>query len=160
MNQDLKTINEIKKIQNELALLSKLTKQYQEDYQSNQDLILKTIDSSTQQLHTRLKTIKDNHQHQLLLYLGNQYYICPICETIITNHHQQPLKNKYIIDISSYLDESNYQELIKLFILHIRKTIQRYNAIFTKVINQEVYNYLQKQINNNTILSYVKKYHK
>ena len=160
MNQDLITINNIQKIQNELALLSKLSKQYQEDYQPDQEIRLNIINSSIQELKLRLKQVKDNHQHQILLYLGYQYYICPICETLIINPHQGQLKDKYIIDISSYLDTSNRQDLIKLFTLHVRKTIQRYNAIFTMVINQEVYNYLQKQIINNTILSRVKKYHK
>ncbi len=166
MNKDIQTLNNINKIQDELIFLSQLSQKIQEDHQQHIEIKRKIINSSIQDLHEKLQEEKASHSHQLLLYLGRkekkQYYICPICEEVIIRN--QKIKNKYIIDISSYIDniddEMTNHNIVKLIISHVRNTIQRYNKLFTKVIIEEVYKYLQNQIDNQSLIIRAKKHRK
>ncbi len=159
MDENLATINNINKIEDELKLLFKLEQKYRAD---NNQIRLNIIKLSIEDHQKKLKLAQNNHSHQLLFYLGHQnnshYYICPICEALIIDPDEKQLKDKYTIEIVPYLTSPEKQVCVKQFVAYTRKIIQRYNSLFTQVTNEDIYNYLQKQITSNNLATKLKKF--
>lgn len=153
MEKDLITINNIKSLKENINLLHTLAVQYQSNYPK-----IKHIEELINQYENQITKEKEKHNHNLILYLGkkdhDEIYFCPICESYLINPLSEQIKDKKILEVSSLLSTSLSEQDIAAY---IREVIFRYHHNFTKLIIEDIYQYLQNTLKDNTKFSSNKK---
>ncbi len=153
MEKDLITINNIRILMKNIDLLQTLAIQYQSSYSK-----LKLTEQTIEQYNQQLIKEKEHHNHNLILYLGmkeqKETYFCPICENYLINPKLDQIKDKKIIDVSSLISKSLSEQDIASY---VRKVIFRYHKIYTKLIIEDIYQYLQSNLKDDAKVKQIKK---
>lgn len=142
MEKDLITIHNIKLLKENIKLLNTLAKQYQSNYPKQ-----KHIEQLINQYEHQIIKEKDQHNHNFILYLGEknqkETYFCPICESYLINPSSDQIQDKKILDVTPFVTASVSEHDISSY---IRKVILRYHKNFTKIIIEDIYQYLQNNL--------------